>query len=139
VHLGKALQYTNILRDVGTDAARNRIYLPEEDLDRHGVREEEILSGRHSPRFVALAAGCAERAREFYRRAQLVLPPEDARSMIAAEVMRSVYWRLLEKVVASGYRVLGDRIVRLSKMEKLFLVGRTWIMISGGRPAHGHS
>jgi phytoene synthase len=139
VHLGKALQYTNILRDVGTDAARGRIYLPGEDLERHAVREEEILSGRHSPRFAALAAGFAERAREFYRRAQSIMPPEDSRSMIAAEVMRSVYWRLLEKLVGSGYQVLGDHVVRLSKLEKLFLIGRTWcrIVLARGNRAQG--
>jgi phytoene synthase len=138
VLLGKALQYTNILRDVGADAARGRIYLPGEDLERHGVKEEEILAGHQSPRFAALAGDFADRAREYYRRAQSALPIEDRRSMIAAEVMRAVYRRLLEKVTASGFQVLGDRVVRLSKCQKLFLMGRTWyrIAVAGGRPPH---
>ncbi len=129
VLLGKALQFTNILRDVGTDAARGRIYLPAEELERFQVQEQEILAGRHSPRFVALARVFAERAREYYRRAQAVLPAEDRRSMIAAEVMRSVYGALLEKVTAGGFQVLGDRVVRLSNWRKLFLVGVTWLRI----------
>ena len=126
VFLGKALQLTNILRDVGTDAARGRIYLPTEALERFQVREADILSGNHSPRFVALAQDAAERAREFYRRAREALPPEDRRAMIAAEVMGSVYWCLLERVTAGGYQVLGARVVRLGKWHKLFLIWRTW-------------
>jgi 15-cis-phytoene synthase len=130
VVLGKALQFTNILRDVGTDAARGRIYLPLEGLNRFHVTEEEILSGDHSPRFVSLAHDFAGRAREFYRRAGAALPPEDRRSMIAAEVMGSVYWCLLKQVRAGGYQVLGDRVVRLGRWQKLFLIWRTWCRIA---------
>ncbi len=126
VHLGKALQLTNILRDVGADAARGRIYLPMDALERFHVREEEILSGSHSPRFLALAQDTAARAREFYRRAREALPPEDRRSMIAAEVMGTIYWCLLERVAAGGFQVLGNRVERLGKWQKLFLIWRTW-------------
>jgi phytoene synthase len=139
VFLGKALQLTNILRDVGTDAARGRIYLPTEALERFQVREADILSGHHSPRFVALAQEVADRAKEFYRCAREALPPEDRRSMIAAEVMGSVYWCLLKRVTAGGYQVLGDRVVRLGKWRKLFLIWRTWYrgVVARGLPNYG--
>jgi phytoene synthase len=139
IYLGKALQFTNILRDVGADAARGRIYLPLEALNQFEVSEEELLAGRHTPRFVALAGDVAERATEFYRRARAVLPPEDRRSMIAAEVMGSVYWTLLGKVKASGSQVLGNRVTRLGKWHKLFLIGRTWYrtVMTPEVPNHG--
>ncbi len=130
VLLGKALQFTNILRDVGTDAARGRIYLPLEALGRFQVTEAEILKGTHTPRFAALAADLAGRAKEFFRLASAALPPEDRRSMIAAEVMGSVYWRLLERLESEGYRVLGDRVVRLGKWQKLYLIWRTWYRVA---------
>jgi 15-cis-phytoene synthase len=139
VLLGKALQFTNILRDVGTDAARGRIYLPLEALRRFEVTEAEILKGTYTPRFAALAADLASRAKEFFQLANAALPREDRRSMIAAEVMGSVYWRLLERVEAEGYRVLGDRVVRLGKWQKLYLIWRTWyrIAFASRRPNYG--
>jgi 15-cis-phytoene synthase len=130
VLLGKALQFTNILRDVGADAARGRIYLPLEALRQFQVTEEEILRGVQSSRFMALAGDLASRAREYFRRACAALPAEDRRSMIAAEVMGAVYWRLLERVEAGGFEVLGDRVVRLSKREKMYLIWRTWYRVA---------
>ena len=124
--LGKALQLTNILRDVRTDAERGRIYLPLSELARYGVTEEEILRFEYSDRFRALAAGVADRARHFYRLARETLPAEDRRSMAAAELMGSVYWRLLRKLETSGFQVLGPRPTRLNKAQKLLLIGRTW-------------
>ena len=97
-HLGKALQLTNILRDVRADAERGRIYLPLAELARFRVTEQEILGRQYSARFRDLAAGVAEQARAFYQSAQKALPPEDRRSMAAAELMGSVYWRLLRKL-----------------------------------------
>src|SRR5438876_1026694 len=97
-YLGKALQLTNILRDVRTDAERGRIYLPGAELARFKVSEEEILRLQYSDRFRELAASVAQHAREFYRLAQQTLPPEERRSMAAAELMGSVYWRLLHKL-----------------------------------------
>jgi phytoene synthase len=117
------------------DAARGRIYLPLEALARHQVREEEILAGEYSPRFAALAEDFAGRAQEWYRRARVALPPEDRRSMIAAEVMGAVYWRLLERVRRGGYQVLGPCGVRLGKWRKLHLVWRTWYRTAVGSQA----
>jgi phytoene synthase len=131
VCLGKALQLTNILRDVKTDAERGRIYLPLEELARFRVSESEILDGVYSPRFRELAAGIADRAKHFYRLARQTLPPEDRRAMAAAELMGSVYWRLLEKLEARQFDVFGPE-TRVSKGQKLLLILRTWLRIAVG-------
>jgi phytoene synthase len=130
--LGKALQLTNILRDVRTDAERGRIYLPISELVRFGVTENEILRFEYSDRFRQLAAAVAERACHFYRLARQTLPPEDRRAMCAAELMGSVYWRLLRKLERRQFDVLGPKPTRLSKGQKLVLVGRTWYRVVSG-------
>ena len=130
VALGQALQLTNILRDVRTDAARGRIYLPQSELQRFGVTEAEILEGRYSDRYQRLAEAVAERAREGYRLARELLPPEDRRSMIAAELMGAVYWQLLCKLEGRRFDVFGPQPIRLGKPRKLWLVFRTWCKLS---------
>ncbi len=124
--LGRAFQLTNILRDVRDDAARGRIYLPETELARTGVSAEDILAGRYSDRFRALAESVAARARDYYRQAAAALPAEDRRALIAAELMGAVYWRLLGRLAARGFDVFSGPRVRVSKAMKLFLVCRTW-------------
>jgi 15-cis-phytoene synthase len=124
-NLGIAFQITNILRDLREDAARGRIYLPLEDLARFGVAEDEILRGVYSDAFVRLMEFEANRAREYYQRADRALPPEDRSSLLTAEAMRSIYGALLNLIVSSHYRVL-DRRLSLSAPRKLYLVGRTW-------------
>ncbi|HTU03299.1 MAG TPA: presqualene diphosphate synthase HpnD, partial [Candidatus Sulfotelmatobacter sp.] len=89
--LGTAFQLTNILRDVGSDAARGRIYLPQEDLARFGCTEAELLEGRMTPRIRELLAFQARRAREVYAAAREALPQADRRSMLPAEIMRAIY------------------------------------------------
>src|SRR5471030_2072672 len=86
-YLGKALQLTNILRDVRTDAERGRIYLPQSELENFDVRENEILAFKYSANYCALATSVAERARHFYQLARQTLPPADRKSMVAAELM----------------------------------------------------
>lgn len=135
IHLGKALQLTNILRDVHTDAGRGRIYLPLEELRRHNVREDDILEGRYSPQFIALAESVAERARRFYQLARETLPAADRKSMIAAELMGSVYWRLLRKLEASRFDVFGPKPTRLNKLQKTLLIFRTWFRLASGAMA----
>ncbi|MHB8523721.1 MAG: presqualene diphosphate synthase HpnD [Limisphaerales bacterium] len=132
VHLGKALQLTNILRDVRTDAERGRIYLPLAELGRCDVPEEEILRFEYSPRFEELARRVAARARGFYRLARQTLPATDRRSMAAAELMGSVYWRLLEKLAARRFDVFGPTPTRLNRVQKLLLILRTWYRLSSG-------
>lgn len=132
VQLGKALQFTNILRDVQRDAERGRIYLPAEELRRHGVSDDDILQGRYSEGFHRAASAVAERARGFYRAARETLPEADRRSMVAAELMGSVYWRLFEKLEARRFDVFGPRVTRLSKLQKIALVARTWYRVQSG-------
>jgi phytoene synthase len=122
--MGIAFQLTNIIRDVGEDARRGRIYLPQEDLRRFGVPEEDILAGRRTPAFLELTRFQAERARAYFGRA--VAPSEDRRQLLAAEIMRSIYRRLLETIEANGFPVLGDP-VRLSSPRKISLALRTWV------------
>jgi len=132
VHLGKALQFTNILRDVRTDADRGRIYLPLAELARFQVAPEEILQHEYSQRFHQLAASVAGRARNFYRLARETLPAEDRRAMVAAELMGSVYWRLLRKLESKEFNVFGDKPTRLGKAQKLGLILRTWLRFASG-------
>jgi 15-cis-phytoene synthase len=132
VALGKALQLTNILRDVRTDAERGRIYLPLSELARFGVREEEILRFERSERFCLLAASVAGRARHFYQSARELLPPEDRRAMVAAELMGSVYWRLLQKLERQQFDVFGPTPTRLNKGQKLLLIFRSWFRFLSG-------
>lgn len=131
-HLGKALQLTNILRDVRTDAERGRIYLPLAELARFGVAQEEILRFEYSERFRNLAASIAARARQHYQLARETLPKEDRRSMAAAELMGSVYWRLLCKLEAQQFDVFGPHPMRLGKTQKLLLILQSWCRTFSG-------
>jgi phytoene synthase len=132
VCLGKALQLTNILRDVRADAERGRIYLPLSELTRFNVKPEEILEHGYSDRFANLAASVAARARDFYRLAREALPVEDRRAMVAAELMGAVYWRLLRKLEAKRFDVFGAEPTRLGKAQKLLLILRTWYRFASG-------
>jgi phytoene synthase len=124
IALGHALQLTNILRDVQNDASRGRIYLPKTEMEKFSVTETEILRGEYSERYAQLAASVAARARQHYQRARELLPPEDRRAMVAAEMMGAVYWRLLRRLEARNFNVFTPRTVRLSKPHKLALVLR---------------
>jgi 15-cis-phytoene synthase len=124
-NLGIAFQLTNILRDVSEDAARGRIYIPQEDLARFAVSEDDILRAVYSSSFVRLMDFEAARAQDFYRRAEVALPVEDRSTLLTAEAMRMIYGALLERIVRSNYRVL-DRRQSLSAPRKLYLVGRAW-------------
>lgn len=141
VHLGRALQLTNILRDVRRDAERDRIYLPEQELRAHGVRDEDILAGRYSEGYRRVAEAVAARARGFYRAAREALPPEDRQSMVAAELMGAVYWRLLRKLEGVRFDVFGSEAVRLNRRQKAGLILRTWVRLraGGGAPNYGES
>ncbi len=139
VYLGKALQLTNILRDVKNDAARGRIYLPQSELKKFGVSDSEILEGKYSERYFALTTSVAARAKYFYSLAQKTLPPEDRRAMVAAELMGSVYWRLLQKLEQGKFNVFGQRPLKLSKPHKLALIVQSWLRHATGstKPTYG--
>lgn len=111
VNLGVALQLTNILRDIQADAERGRIYLPQEDLSRFGVSAEDLKEGRYSPGFVELMGFEARRARQFYERAWAALPAQDARRLVAAEIMGRIYFALLRAIENRQFRVFGSRVI----------------------------
>jgi phytoene synthase len=117
VALGLALQMTNIIRDVGKDLQNDRIYLPQEDLARFDYSEAELQARHYNDRFVRLMEFEAARAREFFRQAAVLLPREDRRSMVAAEIMGSVYRALLHRIELDKFRVF-EKEYRLSKLEK---------------------
>jgi 15-cis-phytoene synthase len=118
VQLGLALQMTNIIRDVGKDLRDDRIYLPMEDLARFSYSEEELKGRQYNERFVQLMEFEAKRANEFYARAAALLPREDRSSMVAAEIMGSVYRALLHRMEKDKFRVF-EKEYRLGKLEKI--------------------
>jgi phytoene synthase len=138
IYLGKALQLTNILRDVKNDAERGRIYLPLDQLRKFGITPDEIFQSRYSDRFRKLAESVAARAKFFYELAQKNLPAEDRRSMVAAELMGTVYWKLLEQLEKKDFRVF-DQPIRLSKRYKLLLIFLAWTRFAARStsPAYG--
>jgi phytoene synthase len=117
IQLGLALQMTNIIRDVGKDLGFGRIYLPLDDLARFGYSEHDLRARKHNDAFVQLMEFEAERAEEFFANAARLLPRADRRSMVAAEIMASVYHALLRRMRADRFRVF-DKEYRLSKIEK---------------------
>ena len=127
--LGIAFQLTNILRDVGVDAQRGRIYLPQDELKRFGYSEEELLAGHYNHAFTELMRFQCERARGFFRAASAALPAEDERSLLAAEIMRAIYYRLLLRIEAQQYDVFhGD--ITIGKPQKLLLAAGLWLRSS---------
>jgi phytoene synthase len=131
--LGVALQLTNILRDVRTDAARGRIYIPQEDLDRFGCTEEEILAGRKTRAFEALMRFECHRARSYFRRAWGSLPPVDRGSLLAAEAMGRIYYEILTEIERRGYDVHADRVT-LPTLRKMRIALEVWLRKALGLP-----
>jgi phytoene synthase len=109
-HLGIALQLTNILRDLESDAARGRIYVPLDDMGACGYSEAELLRGERNNGFLRLMRRQAERARAHFAAAAAALPADDRPALVPAEVMAAIYRRLLERIEASGFAVFGRRI-----------------------------
>jgi phytoene synthase len=122
---GIAFQLTNILRDVKEDAQMGRIYLPQEDLQRFGVSEDDILNARATPQFLEMMKFEAARAREFYGKARPLLDMIDADSRGTLAVMIAIYGGILHKIEQSNFAVFKERI-RLSTAEKLWIVGKNW-------------
>ncbi len=122
--LGLGLQITNILRDVGEDYANGgRIYLPREEMTRFGYTDADLAARRNNEAFRALMEFQAQRAAEFFRAAADGLPTAERKAMVAAEIMRGIYSRLLAKMRDDGFRVF-DRRYRLSRAVKMAIVAR---------------
>jgi phytoene synthase len=120
VNLGVALQLTNILRDLKTDADRGRIYLPLDELRRFGYPEEDLLRGRYTQAYLELMRFQADRTHAYYRAARAALPRVDRRRLVAAEIMGVIYRALLRTIEARRFRVF-ERRIRLSAARKLSL------------------
>jgi 15-cis-phytoene synthase len=131
--LGLALQLTNILRDVPSDLARGRLYLPLDELAAHGVTEDDLRAGRLTPGISALLERQALRAREQFARAEAALPPEDARRLVAARIMGAIYRDLLTRIAAREYDVFAGR-VRVPRFQKARLAITTWMRTMASSP-----
>jgi phytoene synthase len=124
--LGLAFQLTNIIRDVGEDARKGRVYLPIEDLQRYEVPVHEVLAARPSERFVALMRFQAQRARDQYRQAFTLLETDERRAQRPGLAMAAIYARLLDEIERDGFRVLTHR-TSLTPLRKFWLAWRTWV------------
>jgi phytoene synthase len=126
INLGLALQLTNILRDVGVDLARGRVYLPQEDLARFGCSEDDLRRGIVTPAMRSLFEFQAVRARKYFVQAGQALRRTNARRLVAAEIMGAVYLEILRRIERSGYDVLS-RVVRVPRPARAVIAVATWM------------
>ena len=124
--LGMAFQLTNIIRDVGEDARRGRVYLPMDELKRFEVPVADILNARHSDNFRKLMEFQIERAEQYYAQAMNMLPTADRKTQRPGLVMAAIYRTLLEEIKNDGCLVLSQR-TSLTPIRKLWIAWRTWI------------
>lgn len=124
--LGMAFQLTNIIRDVGVDAQKGRIYLPLEDLQRFQVKPEEILTYQDSERFRELMHFQTVRAKQYYDKAYAALPRGDRKNQKVGLVMAAIYRTLLDEIERDHFNVLKQKI-SLTPLRKLWLAWKTWL------------
>jgi phytoene synthase len=124
--LGIAFQLTNIIRDVGEDARKNRIYLPMDDMKRFGVPAADILNGKQTPGFTQLMGFQTQRAKDYYAKAFAALPAQDRKAQRAGLIMAAIYRTLLDEIERDGFRVLAQR-VSLTPLRKFWIAWKTWI------------
>jgi 15-cis-phytoene synthase len=125
-NLGTAFQLTNIIRDVGEDARRNRVYLPLDELQRFGLSATDVAQLRETDGFRKLIDFQIDRAEDYYRRAMDALPAADRRSQRPGLVMAAIYRTLLQEIRTDGNRVLKQR-TSLTPLRKLWIAWRTWL------------
>ena len=133
IDLGVALQLTNILRDVRGDLDRGRVYIPLEDFGRFGCQEGDLGAeaihaghGVRSPAVRQLLAFQAQRARDYYRRADAVLPRRDARRLVAARIMGAIYFGILARIEAKEYDVFSG-VIRVPRPRRALIAAATWL------------
>ena len=124
--LGLAFQLTNIIRDVGEDARKGRIYLPIDELQRFNVTAADLLNARHSEKFEALMTFQAARAQQLYDDAFALLPKEDRRAQRPGLMMAAIYRTLLDEIERDGFHVLTQKI-SLTPLRKLWLAWKTYV------------
>ena len=125
-NLGTAFQLTNIIRDVGEDARRDRVYLPLDELARFGVAASDIVHLRETDSFRRLIEFQIDRAREYYQRAFAELPRQDRKSQRPGLVMAAIYRTVLDEIYAGGCKVLNQR-TSLTPLRKLWIAWKTWL------------
>jgi phytoene synthase len=123
--LGLALQLTNILRDVKKDLAQGRLYIPLDDLAKHQVTEAMLVTDTGSPRVRALLQAQGVRARDYYARATRAIPPDEARRLIAAEIMSGIYQAILGEIESRDFDVFGEKI-RVSRPRRAWIAITIW-------------
>jgi 15-cis-phytoene synthase len=138
IDLGVALQLTNILRDVGGDLERGRVYIPIAELRAHGCTEEDLRREAAAPgrnegtaRVTALLALQAARARDYYGRAARALPPRDASRLVAPEIMAAIYRAILSRIEQRGYDVFSE-VVRIPRPRRAAIAAMTWARLMLG-------
>ena len=129
INLGIALQLTNILRDIKKDAARGRIYLPQEDLIRFNYSEQDLFNQVYNANFIDLMKYETNRAEEYFKKATMCLSLDDKGSMFAARAMQHIYHKLLEKIIDADYNVFKKNI-RVNKIEKAGIAIGVWAKYS---------
>jgi phytoene synthase len=125
-NLGTAFQLTNIIRDVGEDARRDRVYLPLDELARFGVATSDIVHLRETESFRRLMEFQIDRAREYYQRSFADLPRQDRKSQRPGLVMAAIYQTVLDEIYAGGCKVLNQR-TSLTPLRKLWIAWKTWL------------
>jgi 15-cis-phytoene synthase len=129
LNLGIALQLTNIIRDIKDDLARGRVYIPLEDLAAAGCSVDELSAGHTTPAVRRLLEFECRRARDFYTLAVDARPQEDRRRLIAAEIMRAVYFETLRRIERSGYDVFSGR-ARVPRPQQALIALKQWLWAS---------
>jgi len=133
IDMGIGLQVVNIMRDVKEDAARGRVYFPEDELAEFGLTREDILAGAYDARFVRLMRKQGERAHYHFRSGKRLLPLLDLRSRMCVNVLQGVYADILTRIEDRRYDVIRER-VSLSTREKVLLIGKLWVQAALVRP-----
>lgn len=130
INLGYALQLTNIIRDVKFDKDRGYIYLPLNELEKFNYSESDIMNEVYNENFVNLMNYQADRAREYYHKARMNLKPDEKNTIIAAEIMDSIYFRLLEKIELQEFNVYNPKKIRVSTVHKLMMTFKHWLSVN---------
>jgi 15-cis-phytoene synthase len=125
-NLGIAFQLTNIIRDVGEDARKNRIYLPMDDLKKFGVPAADILNANETQDFRKLLAFEVSRANQFYEKAFQFLPAIDRRAQRPGLIMAAIYRALLDEIQRDGFHVLKTK-TSLTPLRKFWIAWKTWV------------
>ncbi len=128
INLGYALQLTNIMRDIKVDKDRGYFYIPQEDLDAFSYSRDDIINEVYNENFVELMRYQAKRARQYYHNARTMLRPDEKPTIVAAEIMDAIYYRLLEKIELNDFNIYKKKI-RVSNAHKLMTALKHWLSV----------